>query len=208
MDDFLLELDEDVEGMQSTIYFLQQQLKETKDRLKQCTTEKEQLQVTCNTQQQALKDLREYSSPTNSNHTINTHRTSNGSNNKAKYSACSDDEGRHSSGTTSPTGIPTNGSNIPGNKSQIEEPMDCADSDVHTGNHRTSTISNSVSATTCVTRTSNNGADLETRTSKLGSVLAPDDALRANDYMLVDTNRQNGEAGSIDVTSMSNPESE
>jgi hypothetical protein len=31
MDDFVQELDEDVEGMQSTIYFLQQQLKESKD---------------------------------------------------------------------------------------------------------------------------------------------------------------------------------
>ena len=31
MDDFVQELDEDVEGMQSTIYFLQQQLKEAKD---------------------------------------------------------------------------------------------------------------------------------------------------------------------------------
>merc|ERR1719412_1816423 len=31
MDDFVQELDEDVEGMQSTIYFLQQQLKESKE---------------------------------------------------------------------------------------------------------------------------------------------------------------------------------
>ena len=31
MDDFVQELDEDVEGMQSTIYFLQQQLKEAKE---------------------------------------------------------------------------------------------------------------------------------------------------------------------------------
>ena len=33
LDDILLELDEDVEGMQNTIYFLQQQLKEAKDKL-------------------------------------------------------------------------------------------------------------------------------------------------------------------------------
>ena len=33
IDDFLLELDEDVEGMQNTIYFLQQQLKEAKEKL-------------------------------------------------------------------------------------------------------------------------------------------------------------------------------
>ena len=33
MDDFVQELDEDVEGMQSTIYFLQQQLKEAKDKI-------------------------------------------------------------------------------------------------------------------------------------------------------------------------------
>ncbi|KAI1294919.1 Pre-mRNA-splicing regulator female-lethal(2)D [Halotydeus destructor] len=33
LDEFLLELDEDVEGMQSTIYFLQQQLKEAKQAL-------------------------------------------------------------------------------------------------------------------------------------------------------------------------------
>ena len=31
MDDFVQELDEDVEGMQSTIYFLQQQLKDAKE---------------------------------------------------------------------------------------------------------------------------------------------------------------------------------
>ncbi|XP_054163625.1 pre-mRNA-splicing regulator WTAP-like [Oppia nitens] len=33
MDEFLLELDEDVEGMQNTIYYLQQQLKEAKEKL-------------------------------------------------------------------------------------------------------------------------------------------------------------------------------
>jgi len=33
MDEFLLELDEEVEGMQNTIYYLQQQLKEAKDKL-------------------------------------------------------------------------------------------------------------------------------------------------------------------------------
>lgn len=33
MDEFLLELDEDVEGMQSTIYFLQQQLRQARDQL-------------------------------------------------------------------------------------------------------------------------------------------------------------------------------
>ena len=33
LDEFLLELDEDVEGMQSTIYFLQQQLRQTRDQL-------------------------------------------------------------------------------------------------------------------------------------------------------------------------------
>lgn len=33
IDEFLLELDEDVEGMQNTIYYLQQQLKEAKEKL-------------------------------------------------------------------------------------------------------------------------------------------------------------------------------
>lgn len=33
LDEFLLELDEDVEGMQNTIYYLQQQLKESKERI-------------------------------------------------------------------------------------------------------------------------------------------------------------------------------
>lgn len=33
LDDFLLELDEDVEGMQNTIYYLQQQLKEAKEQI-------------------------------------------------------------------------------------------------------------------------------------------------------------------------------
>lgn len=40
LDDFLFELDEDVEGMQSTIYYLQQQLKEAKDQLAQLQQEK------------------------------------------------------------------------------------------------------------------------------------------------------------------------
>jgi hypothetical protein len=39
LDEFLLELDEDVEGMQSTIYFLQQQLRQTRDQL--ATVQKE-----------------------------------------------------------------------------------------------------------------------------------------------------------------------
>lgn len=42
MDEFLLELDEDVEGMQSTIYFLQQQLRQTRDQLSATQTELEQ----------------------------------------------------------------------------------------------------------------------------------------------------------------------
>merc|ERR1719245_873531 len=35
MDEFVQELDEDVEGMQSTVYLLQQQLKEAKERIKE-----------------------------------------------------------------------------------------------------------------------------------------------------------------------------
>ncbi|XP_054717761.1 pre-mRNA-splicing regulator WTAP-like [Uloborus diversus] len=41
LDEFLLELDEDVEGMQSTIYYLQQQLREAKDQILQLQKEKE-----------------------------------------------------------------------------------------------------------------------------------------------------------------------
>ncbi|XP_032590055.1 pre-mRNA-splicing regulator female-lethal(2)D isoform X2 [Drosophila grimshawi] len=43
LDDFLQELDEDVEGMQSTILFLQQELKTTRDRIQ--TLEKENIQL-------------------------------------------------------------------------------------------------------------------------------------------------------------------
>jgi len=43
LDDFLQELDEDVEGMQSTILFLQQELKTTRDRIQ--TLEKENAQL-------------------------------------------------------------------------------------------------------------------------------------------------------------------
>ena len=43
MDEFLLELDEDVEGMQSTIYLLQQQLKEAKDQISQLQEENRRL---------------------------------------------------------------------------------------------------------------------------------------------------------------------
>ena len=46
MDEFLLELDEDVEGMQSTIYFLQQQLRETRDQLSVAQKENELLRNT------------------------------------------------------------------------------------------------------------------------------------------------------------------
>ncbi|GFY57553.1 pre-mRNA-splicing regulator female-lethal(2)D [Trichonephila inaurata madagascariensis] len=40
LDEFLLELDEDVEGMQSTIYYLQQQLREAKEQINQLQREK------------------------------------------------------------------------------------------------------------------------------------------------------------------------
>nr|SVE76087.1 EOG090X0FYD [Daphnia hispanica] len=43
LDEFLLELDEDVEGMQSTIYFLQQQLRQTRDQLSAVQKENELL---------------------------------------------------------------------------------------------------------------------------------------------------------------------
>lgn len=43
LDEFLLELDEDVEGMQSTIYYLQQQLRESKDQILQLQKEKQKL---------------------------------------------------------------------------------------------------------------------------------------------------------------------
>jgi chromosome segregation ATPase len=43
MDDFLGELDEDVEGMQSTIYILQQQLKEAREEVSRLQTEVQQL---------------------------------------------------------------------------------------------------------------------------------------------------------------------
>merc|ERR1719147_209797 len=39
MDDFVQELDEDVEGMQSTIYFLQQQLKEARETISKLETQ-------------------------------------------------------------------------------------------------------------------------------------------------------------------------
>ena len=42
-DEFLVEMDEDLEGMQSTIYFLQQQLKDTKDQLLLLREENQQL---------------------------------------------------------------------------------------------------------------------------------------------------------------------
>lgn len=58
-DDLMLELDEDFEGLQSTIYFLQQQLKDTKDRLQSSTTAYEQLKTEFNTQQRLLSELRE-----------------------------------------------------------------------------------------------------------------------------------------------------
>ena len=40
MDEFMAELDEDVEGMQSTIYYLQQQLREAKETISKLETEK------------------------------------------------------------------------------------------------------------------------------------------------------------------------
>nr|SVE74509.1 EOG090X0FYD [Daphnia barbata] len=43
LDEFLLELDEDVEGMQSTIYFLQQQLRQARDQLSVIQKENELL---------------------------------------------------------------------------------------------------------------------------------------------------------------------
>ncbi|XP_060651361.1 pre-mRNA-splicing regulator female-lethal(2)D isoform X1 [Drosophila nasuta] len=48
LDDFLQELDEDVEGMQSTILFLQQELKTTRDRIHTLEKENTQLRQTSN----------------------------------------------------------------------------------------------------------------------------------------------------------------
>jgi hypothetical protein len=45
MDEFLVELDEDVEGMQSTIYFLQKQLKDSKDQIAQLQKDNELLRT-------------------------------------------------------------------------------------------------------------------------------------------------------------------
>ena len=44
-DEFLAEMDEDVEGMQSTIYLLQQQLKDAKDQIAQLQSENNQLRA-------------------------------------------------------------------------------------------------------------------------------------------------------------------
>ncbi|GFS97374.1 pre-mRNA-splicing regulator WTAP [Nephila pilipes] len=48
LDEFLLELDEDVEGMQSTIYYLQQQLREAKEQINQLQREKHEQSGTSN----------------------------------------------------------------------------------------------------------------------------------------------------------------
>lgn len=48
LDEFLLELDEDVEGMQSTILFLQQQLRESKEQIARLQSENQQLQASVN----------------------------------------------------------------------------------------------------------------------------------------------------------------
>ena len=201
MDDFLLELDEDVEGMQSTIYFLQQQLKETKDHLKQSTTEHEQLKVEFNAQQQVIKDLKDQCSSTNHSHTVNSHRTSNGSNSKTNYSTGSGDL----SGPASPTDhVPnTNGSSKPppgGDTENADEPMDCTDTtEIHRQSpnvtDRHSPVNNSCSGmdTTCISRTEQ---DVATRTgnAKVAS-LQDDNTLTKSERMLIDSNRQNGEIG-------------
>lgn len=54
LDDFLQELDEDVEGMQSTILFLQQELKTTRDRIQ--TLEKENTQLRQTSSVNSLKE--------------------------------------------------------------------------------------------------------------------------------------------------------
>ncbi|XP_020815237.1 pre-mRNA-splicing regulator female-lethal(2)D isoform X2 [Drosophila serrata] len=54
LDDFLQELDEDVEGMQSTILFLQQELKTTRDRIQALEKENSQLKQAPNTKDEAV----------------------------------------------------------------------------------------------------------------------------------------------------------
>ena len=49
IDDFLVELDEDVEGMQSTIYILQQQLKEAREEISKLGAENQQLRTSAPT---------------------------------------------------------------------------------------------------------------------------------------------------------------
>lgn len=46
LDEFLFELDEDVEGMQSTIYYLQQQLRDSREQISQLQKDNEQLKAT------------------------------------------------------------------------------------------------------------------------------------------------------------------
>ena len=68
LDEFLLELDEDVEGMQSTIYFLQQQLRQTRDQLSAVQKENELLR---NTGTNTVNVSVEENSPVNSSQAEN-----------------------------------------------------------------------------------------------------------------------------------------
>ena len=54
LDEFLLELDEDVEGMQSTIYFLQQQLRQTREQLAAVQKENEVFRSSSNSSSSSL----------------------------------------------------------------------------------------------------------------------------------------------------------
>ncbi|XP_046650159.1 pre-mRNA-splicing regulator WTAP-like isoform X1 [Daphnia pulicaria] len=69
LDEFLLELDEDVEGMQSTIYFLQQQLRQTRDQLSEAQKENELLRNTSTNTANTGAD--EEKSPVNSSQSEN-----------------------------------------------------------------------------------------------------------------------------------------
>ncbi|XP_013787363.2 pre-mRNA-splicing regulator WTAP-like [Limulus polyphemus] len=57
LDEFLLELDEDVEGMQSTIYYLQQQLKESKEQIAKLQQENQKLWQHTTTSANASRNL-------------------------------------------------------------------------------------------------------------------------------------------------------
>lgn len=125
LDDFLQELDEDVEGMQSTILFLQQELKTTRDRIH--SLEKENAQLRQITNERNQKEATESATETKA-------IVKNGENTITVNNSQSQESGSRKLETIEENACPETNTNVAGyyNGSNVEQQQQLVSSDIIT----------------------------------------------------------------------------